>query len=199
MKNCLEPASAKGREIAHAGQRQKTVPNLHAQFQNGIQFSIVATSLNGTSSESGGPCRLISACREPGEIADWSAGLTYRAVHPSKWPKKIDVSGRSNTPSVAGSVIAASFAWLRPIIGTMARGWESKSVEAQQSEASEKSSKPRIKLTPEAAARSREQENLRLSRQNVVHQLEKTQNPRHRKLLEKTLADLDQKLNRFNS
>ena len=124
--------------------------------------------------------------------------LPYRAVHPSEWPKKIDVSGRSNTPRVAGSVIAASFAGLRPIIGTMARGWESKSVEAQQSEASEKSSKPRIKLTPEAAARRREQENIRLSRQNVVHQLEKTQNPRHRKLLEETLADLDQKLNRFN-
>jgi hypothetical protein len=81
----------------------------------------------------------------------------------------------------------------------MARGWESKSVEAQQSEANEKSNKPRIKLTPEAAARRREQENLRLSRQNVVHQLEKTQNARHRKLLEETLADLEQKLNRFNS
>ncbi len=81
----------------------------------------------------------------------------------------------------------------------MARGWESKSVEAQQAEATEKSTKPRVKLTPEAAAQRREQENLRLSRQNVVHQLEKTQNPRHRKLLEDTLADLEQKLNRFNS
>lgn len=86
-----------------------------------------------------------------------------------------------------------------PIIQTMARGWESKSVEAQQSEASEKSSTPRINLTPEAAARHREQETLRLSRQSVVHQLEKTTNPRHRKLLEETLADLDKKLNRFNS
>lgn len=81
----------------------------------------------------------------------------------------------------------------------MARGWESKSVEAQQAEATDKSSKPRVKLTPEAATQRREQENLRLSRQNVVHQLEKTQNPRYRKLLEDTLADLDQKLNRFNS
>lgn len=80
----------------------------------------------------------------------------------------------------------------------MARGWESKSVEAQQAEASEATSKPRLKLTPEAAAQRREQENLRLSRQNVLQQLEKAQNPRHRKLLENTLADLDRKLNRFN-
>ena len=80
----------------------------------------------------------------------------------------------------------------------MARGWESKSVEAQQAEASEATAKPRLKLTPEAAARRRDEENLRLSRQSVLQQLEKTQNPRHRQLLENTLADLDRKLNRFN-
>lgn len=81
----------------------------------------------------------------------------------------------------------------------MARGWESKSVEAQQADASEKSSNARVKLTPEAAAERREQENLRLSRQNVVHQLARAQNSRHRKLLEDALAELDQKLNRFNN
>jgi len=80
----------------------------------------------------------------------------------------------------------------------MARGWESKSVEAQQAEASDASSKPRLKLTPEAAARRRERENLRLSRQSVLQQLQETQNPRRRELLENTLADLDKKLNRFN-
>ena len=80
----------------------------------------------------------------------------------------------------------------------MARGWESKSVEAQQAEASQATSKPRLKLTPEAAARRRDQETLRLSRQSVLQQLEKTQNRRHRELLENTLADLDRKLNRFN-
>jgi len=79
----------------------------------------------------------------------------------------------------------------------MARGWESKSVEAQQAEAAEKSLKPRAKLTPEAAARIRERENLRLARQRVLQQLEQSENPRHRKLLEDMLADLDQKLGRF--
>ena len=44
------------------------------------------------------------------------------------------------------------------------------------------------------AARWREKESLRLSRQSVLQQLEVSQNPRHRKLLEDTLADLDAKL-----
>ena len=80
------------------------------------------------------------------------------------------------------------------IITKMARGWESKSVEAQQSEASEKRAESRPRLTAEAASRVRELETLRLSRQRVLQQLERTVNPRHRLLLESELADLDQKL-----
>jgi hypothetical protein len=80
----------------------------------------------------------------------------------------------------------------------MARGWESKSVEDQQAEASNKSDKPRIQLSPEAAARARNQESLRLSRQRVLQQLESSQNPRHRKLLQDALADLDEKLKLLN-
>ncbi len=79
----------------------------------------------------------------------------------------------------------------------MARGWESKSVEAQQAEAGEKRQTARIRLTPEAAARHRERETLRLSRQRVLQQLEQTQNPRHRSLLQDELAVLDQKLSRY--
>ncbi len=78
----------------------------------------------------------------------------------------------------------------------MARGWESKSVEAQQEEASEKSPKRPAPLSAEEAARWREKESLRLSRQRVLQQLEATQNPRHRKLLEDTLTDLEQKLSK---
>jgi len=80
----------------------------------------------------------------------------------------------------------------------MARGWESKSVEEQQSEASERSKKPRQMLTPEAAARQRERETLRLSRQRVLQQLERAQHPRHRSLLQDELADLDQKLSHYD-
>jgi len=80
----------------------------------------------------------------------------------------------------------------------VARGWESKSVEAQQAEAVDRSSKRRPKLTPEMAARARERETLRLSRQQVLQRLEGMQNPRHRKLLEDTLADLDAKMKRLD-
>ena len=49
-------------------------------------------------------------------------------------------------------------------------------------------------MSPEEAARWREKESLRLSRQRVLQQLEVSQNPRHRKLLEDSLATLDAKL-----
>ena len=80
------------------------------------------------------------------------------------------------------------------IMKAMARGWESKSVEAQQADASEKPAKPRPKLSPAEADKVRQKEGLRLSRQRIMQQLEASQNPRHRKILEDTLADLDQKL-----
>jgi hypothetical protein len=80
---------------------------------------------------------------------------------------------------------------------SVARGWESKSVEAQQAEAGEKSAKQRFKLTPEAAARQRERENLHLSRRRVLQQLAVSQNPLLRKSLEAALSDLDEKIKHF--
>jgi hypothetical protein len=80
------------------------------------------------------------------------------------------------------------------IMSCMARGWESKSVEAQQAEADEKSAKPGPSMSAEEAARWRKRESLRLSRQVVLQQLEASTNPRHRKLLQDSLADLDLKL-----
>ena len=80
----------------------------------------------------------------------------------------------------------------------MARGWESKSVEAQQEEAGEKSNRSgKRKISAEEAAVVRERENLRLARQRVAQQLEASSNPRHRKLLEDSLAALDEKLARL--
>lgn len=67
-------------------------------------------------------------------------------------------------------------------------------MEAQQAEAGEKSTKTRIKLTPEAAARQRERENLRLSRQRVLQQLTVSQNPLLRKSLEAALSELNEKI-----
>jgi hypothetical protein len=76
----------------------------------------------------------------------------------------------------------------------VARGWESKSVEAQQAEATDRSAERRPPMSTEEAARWREKESLRLSRQRVLQELDASQNPRHRKLLEDSLADLDEKL-----
>jgi hypothetical protein len=81
----------------------------------------------------------------------------------------------------------------------MARGWESKSVEAQQAEASQGKGQSRPRMSAEQAAAVRERENLRLSRQRVLQQLEASQNPRHRKLLEDALAALDEKLKLMKS
>jgi len=90
--------------------------------------------------------------------------------------------------------VATNLSPFGTIIRKMARGWESKSVEAQQSEASEKPAESRPRLTAEAASRVRELETLRLSRQRVLQQLERAVNPRHRLLLQSELDDLDQKL-----
>ena len=65
----------------------------------------------------------------------------------------------------------------------MARGWESKSVEEQQSAANTQvESKQR--LTPQQAAQKQEREAIELSRRRVLQQLEAVQNPRHRQMLE---------------
>lgn len=69
-------------------------------------------------------------------------------------------------------------------------------MESQQAEASDKSVRSRPAMSPEAAARWREKENLRLCRQGVLQQLEASQNPRHREQLQKAIADLDEKLKR---
>lgn len=67
-------------------------------------------------------------------------------------------------------------------------------MEAQQAEASDKSAQSRPRMSAEEAARFRETESLRLSRRGVQQQMESSTNPRHRKLLEDALADLDARL-----
>jgi hypothetical protein len=76
----------------------------------------------------------------------------------------------------------------------MARGWESKSVEAQQEEAADKSLSGKPRLTLEEANRIRERESLRLSLRNIIDQLERSQNSQHREMLEHAKTDLERKL-----
>jgi hypothetical protein len=76
----------------------------------------------------------------------------------------------------------------------MARGWESKSVEEQQSEAVSPADKSRRQLTPDELAKRREQEGIFLTRKRILQQMETVQHPQHRKMLEMALSELDAKL-----
>ena len=77
----------------------------------------------------------------------------------------------------------------------MARGWESKSVEAQIEEhksdpTNQNSSGP----SPEEVHEKIRTANLHLSRKRILQQLEASTNERYSELLRRTLADLDGQL-----
>jgi len=79
--------------------------------------------------------------------------------------------------------------------GSMARGWESKSVESQIEAAEERAALAKAtKLTAEEADRKQQRESLLLSRTRVMHDLETSKNPRSRASLEAALKHLDDKL-----
>jgi hypothetical protein len=80
----------------------------------------------------------------------------------------------------------------------MARGWESKSVEAQQANAIETQSAQKPRLTREEAAQLREKQSLLMARTSVLRQLESVSSTsRYRVLLEQTLKDLDDRIKRL--
>jgi hypothetical protein len=75
----------------------------------------------------------------------------------------------------------------------MARGWESKSVEAQQDEASrERVRKPQ--LTPEQQAIAQRRTTLELTRARAIGDLERARAPHHRRMLEQAVATIDEQL-----
>ncbi|MEI9977291.1 MAG: hypothetical protein WDO73_37710 [Ignavibacteriota bacterium] len=77
----------------------------------------------------------------------------------------------------------------------MARGWESKSVEAQIDMA-EAHRPTKINIAPSAESLEliRKKETILLSRTRVVRELDNAQNPRYKAVLAKALADLDAQL-----
>jgi hypothetical protein len=80
----------------------------------------------------------------------------------------------------------------------MARGWESKSVEAQiESAAGKQPAIHQPELTPEQLQVLREKENLELSRTRVQRELAVSKNPRYQQILRKALADLEARLTRL--
>lgn len=90
--------------------------------------------------------------------------------------------------------IFRSFFWRCTYNFDMARGWESRSIEAQQAEASNERSQPRAKLTAQQAARKHQIDGLALSRQRVRQQLAAAQDLRFRRMLEGALDDLERRL-----
>jgi len=83
--------------------------------------------------------------------------------------------------------------------GGMARGWESKSVEAQIEESgSETSSNPEQTLSPEERQTMFRKNDLLLSRKRILQQLERSPNERYSELLRRTLAGLDAEIAALN-
>ncbi len=76
----------------------------------------------------------------------------------------------------------------------MARGWESKSVEDQQSEFKKAPEKTKPIMSAEERERVSQKGRLRLARANVASQLEKAQNQRYREMLQRELDELDRLL-----
>jgi hypothetical protein len=77
----------------------------------------------------------------------------------------------------------------------MARGWESKSVESQiETARSDRSNPAKRRLTPEMAAAVRKKESLLLAHAHLQQQVQASQNPRHRAMLESALADVERQL-----
>lgn len=76
----------------------------------------------------------------------------------------------------------------------MARGWDSKAVEAQVEAANEEPAQGKPRLSPEQLASQRKKATLTLARAQVLQQLEASSHPRHRTMLESALADLDAEL-----
>lgn len=78
----------------------------------------------------------------------------------------------------------------------MARGWESKSIEAQQEEASRPSGGPRRQATADDLVRRQRRRTLELARARAVADLERATTDAHRAMLRRAIADLDERLGR---
>jgi len=76
----------------------------------------------------------------------------------------------------------------------MARGWESKSVEAQQDAAGSDRGLVKPVVNPEHVARRAERETLALARTRMQADLKSASAAAHRTMLEHAIADLDRKI-----
>jgi hypothetical protein len=75
----------------------------------------------------------------------------------------------------------------------MARGWESKSIEAQQDAAQQQRPVSRA-MSPEEAVRQEERTTLLLARTRALADLQQACAKGHRAMLEQAIAELDRRL-----
>ena len=75
----------------------------------------------------------------------------------------------------------------------MARGWESKNVEAQQAERDQASTSAPA-MTPQEAERSGRRRTLELTRARALADLADARSPAHRAMLEAAIKALDEQL-----
>jgi hypothetical protein len=76
----------------------------------------------------------------------------------------------------------------------VARGWESKSVEAQIQSASDREGHSRIRLTPEQIEIERKRDSLLLQRTRILQQIAQCRDLRYKATLETGLAFLETEL-----
>lgn len=76
----------------------------------------------------------------------------------------------------------------------MARGWESKSIEAQQDEASRRSDEALRQASSDEQERQQHRRTLELARARSVADLERATTEMHREMLRRAIADLDERL-----
>jgi hypothetical protein len=83
----------------------------------------------------------------------------------------------------------------------MARGFESKSVEAQQEEAARRASGPRQQpeMTPEDRLAEQRRRALELTRTRARHDLSRAVAPAHRQMLEGAIAALDKQIEEIDT
>jgi hypothetical protein len=76
----------------------------------------------------------------------------------------------------------------------MARGWESKSIEAQQADKEDAPQRADASIGPEEAARRARRRTLELARARMQADLRAATRPAHRAMLEAAIAALDEQL-----
>jgi len=108
------------------------------------------------------------------------------------YENRTDARGKNplGDPATASSQQPSSQGKISP----MARGWESKSVEQQQEEMSQRRETARSPISSAEQQRNRKRDGLLLSRQRLTQSLQTACNPRHRQMLEQSIAELDRQL-----